>query len=751
MILPYTEILLSLSKEKQEELQHCANIKQFTHVLNQNEISAYPAERLWREQQIHSLAAQCPFPIGSQLSILIHDAKMIDEGESKPQFYLSLCSISSLILRYLASISIQLYIELTKASALDFNTKMVKIIEKATDNQWQNITKDILQYIKDACKNKEQKQHWMTNKPEAMTLYKEMSSAFDSSVWNTIHKEEVDANHLFNLSRKGNRVDLKKTSDLLTHLVYFRNKIIHAEKIPQERYQGTVIALISIMVSLKKVWEYKLGVQVGDHLWDLSRIVPKKQQKKLFEGEKQVYLYKGDTILLNLSPLLCVPQTIKQEDDLEDVFFINVGVLKDLNYLSFQSAEHRAGKTLGTYEQFKKYMASIPTPPIPKEDRYDFEDYATDKAKHFVGRKDVIDEISEQIKNPEVSYIELRALAGMGKTAIMANLYQKREPDPEEESILHNYCWAFHFCMNTDGRNTAIRAYRSIISTITTNLQINNPKKYLSWELKELKERFTMLLNGKDVEKQLAKKNFSRLIIAIDALDEGFGGEEGVVEFIPPHLNESVVFLVSYRVNTEIKNQRVQNVLQQLPEQKTHILNAANPLKGLMESDVREFLRKIQGEETQEKTFAQVWTAASQDLEGQYADPFYLRFVLDGVQQNRVFLSRPETIPSSLDDAFEEKWLSLPRDFHFLGHRLLLTLAIMRDHGDDELFLELFNRNKRNPEEDEDLSLHDIVQTRISIGKLLIYDGDRYSLFHDRFRYFLVGEQKDPIEEALGL
>ena len=74
----------------------------------------------------------------------------------------------------------------------------------------------------------------------------------------------------------------------------------------------------------------------------------------------------------------------------------------------------------------------------------------------------------------------------------------------------------------------------------------------------------------------------------------------------------------------------------------------------------------------------------------------------------------------------------------------------MRDHGDDELFLELFNRNKRN-ETDEDLSIHDIVQTRISIGKLLIYDGDRYSLFHDRFRFFLVGEQKDPIEEALGL
>ena len=28
---------------------------------------------------------------------------------------------------------------------------------------------------------------------------------------------------------------------------------------------------------------------------------------------------------------------------------------------------------------------------------------------------------------------------------------------------------------------------------------------------------------------------------------------------------------------------------------------------------------------------------------------------------------------------------------------------------------------------------------RTKIGKLLVYDGDRYGLFHDRFRRFLVG------------
>ena len=43
----------------------------------------------------------------------------------------------------------------------------------------------------------------------------------------------------------------------------------------------------------------------------------------------------------------------------------------------------------------------------------------------------------------------------------------------------------------------------------------------------------------------------------------------------------------------------------------------------------------------------------------------------------------------------------------------------------------------------------DIAAVRIKAGKLLIYDGDRYGLFHDRFRVFLVGEQKDPVAEAI--
>ena len=79
------------------------------------------------------------------------------------------------------------------------------------------------------------------------------------------------------------------------------------------------------------------------------------------------------------------------------------------------------------------------------------------------------------------------------------------------------------------------------------------------------------------------------------------------------------------------------------------------------------------------------------------------------------------------------------RSRNFLAHRLLVTLGIMKDMGDDELFAELFNRQFP----DASLTVEDIAAIRRPIGKLLSYDGDRYGLFHDRFKYFLVGEQPD--------
>ena len=71
----------------------------------------------------------------------------------------------------------------------------------------------------------------------------------------------------------------------------------------------------------------------------------------------------------------------------------------------------------------------------------------------------------------------------------------------------------------------------------------------------------------------------------------------------------------------------------------------------------------------------------------------------------------------------------------------------MRDYGTDEFFVDLINKSQNNSTQ---IYPNDVAKLRLAVGKLLIYDGDRYQLFHDRLRVFLVGNNPDPVLSALG-
>jgi hypothetical protein len=150
--------------------------------------------------------------------------------------------------------------------------------------------------------------------------------------------------------------------------------------------------------------------------------------------------------------------------------------------------------------------------------------------------------------------------------------------------------------------------------------------------------------------------------------------------------------------------------------------------------EVRAFLERIADRVVTEAVLDAVWRSAAGDAED--ADPFFLRFIAEGVDSGRIDLARPETVPATLDEAFDELWMRLPADHGFLVHRILGMLAIMRDYGDDEMFAALLG----GAEGAEPLTVLDVAALRAEAGKLLVYDGDRYGLVHDRFRQFLVGE-----------
>ena len=119
--LPTSFFLSQLSKEEEEQFHRCITLKDFEELLHNYPNTEIRPHMAWREVTAHRLASHIPFPIGNRFGRLLLEARLLDEGESRPQFFFSICSLSSLLLRYLAAVTIQLYVELSSTSLIEFN------------------------------------------------------------------------------------------------------------------------------------------------------------------------------------------------------------------------------------------------------------------------------------------------------------------------------------------------------------------------------------------------------------------------------------------------------------------------------------------------------------------------------------------------------------------------------------------------------------------------------------------------------
>ena len=125
-----------LSKEERESLEASlgkkdAFTKRFKRFRKQVDL-----ERIWRELAFKQIAEGCPFPLGAKLLGLIRQAELLDEGVDKPQFSFELCAVYSILVRYLAVLSLQSYVLLTDATDSKINLKIVQAIRKPKDNDW---------------------------------------------------------------------------------------------------------------------------------------------------------------------------------------------------------------------------------------------------------------------------------------------------------------------------------------------------------------------------------------------------------------------------------------------------------------------------------------------------------------------------------------------------------------------------------------------------------------------------------------
>lgn len=672
-------------------------------------------ERLPVERWAHEL----PYPLGLKLKVLLSDAERLKRGEHLPQFPYELCAVTGLAIRFLAVTAIRAYVE-GGASEQVLNSELLKMLKTPSDGAWLSISQRLSSWAKKRIKSDGE----------------EAAQALDASGW----LRRIDA-------CLNDRAGGQKTSGQLMDLVAFRNRLIHGETMRTEQIRSALKHLKGAVGTFREMTEWELLVrsEEDEHVYRLMGNLPERIEapsdtlKELPEDEPCLVHRKGKHPHLSLSPLLSFKRGVEVgEMELDDLFFLNNGSTERSSYVAFRVPQHLDGRKLGTYEAFRSFMDAIPVPPPQPEPRIKFDELAAFHSRLFVGRVELLEELDRFVRERPAPYGVVKAFAGMGKTAVFTRLYERHH---QYRPIPSGDRWIFHYCMATAGRNSPYIALRSMIAQLCDAFELPR-QNWLKTDIKELKDQYFPLLLGQ-VSGLL--KEGERVVLVVDALDEGIGvEEESVPSVLPAHLPDGVVGLISYRVNDEEHNPRVEQAIAHIPAERLQTLEHANPLRGLNRDNVESYLARASGRESvPEISVDAVWEASSSELRDS-ADPFFLRLFNEELEAGRIDIERPETFPASLEEAFDELWLSLPTEHDFLIHRLLGYLAVMREYGDDELFAELFNRQRNK--ELAPLHSSDIARLRVKAGKLLVFDGEKYGLFHDRFRRFLVGEQPDPLE-----
>jgi hypothetical protein len=651
------------------------------------------------------LSVKLPYPLGYELKSFLDDKKLFDSGENVPQFAYVLCAVMGLLVRLAATIGIQGYVSILHGKDTGLNREIVETMRAPADGSWLTLARRL-----------------------AERLSKEKSPGVAGSLQQGLSTK---------ISLEGSKKGSTTPAQALERLVGFRNRLIHGERVAKSDLEEAVDLLLASVRGFGFLAEFDLLVRRDEGGFRLNGLLPEKMEKlnpALPADQPCLVSQKDPKNFLSLSPILYFQEGHDdQEVTFDELFFLNAGSSERLNYIAYRYARQMDGRSLGSYDAFQDFMKQIPSPPIPKNPRIDYSELSEFHSRLFVGREELFEEVDNFVRERPTPYGVLKALAGMGKTAVMAKLYG-RYASKEEEKIESGDRWAFHFCMHADGRDNPVVAMRSLIAQIC-DMFGKDRKPWLSNDLDELKDqKFPSIIGSAAGE----LKEGERLVLAIDALDEGIGqDQDSIPSILPAFVPDGVIFLTSYRVDDQKENTRVEERLEQIPDERRSVFSHSDPLKGLTKENVEEFLKKASATENIfPDTLEAVWNASTKDSEGT-ADPFYLRFVAEGLDSGQISANRPETVPTSLDDAFDEMWMNLPADRDFLLHRLLCTLAVMFDYADDELFAELFSRDL--PGETESLRPDDIAQLRSQAGKLLVYNGERYNLFHDRFRTFLVG------------
>jgi hypothetical protein len=346
----------------------------------------------------------------------------------------------------------------------------------------------------------------------------------------------------------------------------------------------------------------------------------------------------------------------------------------------------------------------------------------------FIGRRSLLEELDQFVRDHERGYFQIIGLPGLGKTALAAHLVNTRG-------------YPYHFVRNPDVRDARQARFNLCAQIIE---QHHLPYTLLSPEVGDNNDFLLKVLHDAS-ERRSGREP---IVVVIDALDEAECSErQGSVPFLLQHLPLGVFIVATQRPSERYL----------LPP-----LSADTPLKAIVldpadpehRADVRSFAERwvkesavterLRSGDISRQSFAKKLLAKSQ---GNF---MYLSYVLAAISNGEMDPRKLEGLPEGLTGYYEQFWAgveSTKREGRYDWKTLYRPVISILSVAQEALSIEQIAGFAGNEVDALDVVEYALPRWRRFLEIVEVGGQERWRIYHDSFRDFLM-TRLGPVEDC---
>ncbi|MCM3690949.1 NACHT domain-containing protein [Neobacillus niacini] len=356
----------------------------------------------------------------------------------------------------------------------------------------------------------------------------------------------------------------------------------------------------------------KLDGQEVEH--EITLLIDKTSQEEMETGIP--YLINGKGEVLNLFPIIsCKGDKLVFFNDLKKID------KQKISFLHYPNAEHIHDESV-----YQKFMSVINITQWKAETSDEFREKIALLTETFKGRKKELSFINQYISKHDMGYLVLKGQPGIGKSSIIANLYQNQNDLDSNHVIKYFIKRGTEYAEASEFLDYLNRKLERLFSTkIPFGKTLDEKKSYLHSRLQYISQNL------------LTKK----LIICIDGIDEARFMEESLVKYFIHDIYPNVFIIYSGR-----STKKTLQFYHTLPFQLTN----EYVIQGLSKKDIRSILYDY----TNKYSIPRKSSEIDFIFEKSKGNPLYLQLLCNTLENGDRTIQDLKQLPDKFEEFYDE-------------------------------------------------------------------------------------------------